>query len=82
MSEIENSSNLVWHKATVTRERREDQNGHRGGLSWLTGLSAAGESTLAHRVEKYLYQNGFRTVVLEGDNLRYGLCADPGFSVE
>ena len=74
------SSNGVWHAATVTRARREQQNGHRGGLFWFTGLSGAGKSTLAHSVEEKLHQNGYRTFVLDGDNVRHGLCADLSFS--
>ena len=80
MSEHEKSSNVVWHNATVTRLRREQQNGHRGGLFWFTGLSGAGKSTLAHTVEEKLYQQGYRTFVLDGDNVRHGLCADLGFT--
>ena len=82
MTEYEKSSNVVWHNATVTRERREQLNGHRGGLFWFTGLSGAGKSTLAHSVEERLYQNGYRTFVLDGDNVRHGLCADLSFSDE
>ena len=82
MSEHEKSSNVVWHNATVTRERRETLNGHRGGLFWFTGLSGAGKSTLAHSVEETLHQNGYRTYVLDGDNVRHGLCADLSFSDE
>ncbi len=82
MSEYEKSSNVVWHNATVTRDRRESLNGHRGGLFWFTGLSGAGKSTLAHSVEEMLYQNGYRTFVLDGDNVRHGLCADLSFSDE
>ena len=80
MSEHEKSSNVVWHNATVTRERRETLNGHRGGLFWFTGLSGAGKSTLAHSVEEQLHQQGYRTFVLDGDNVRHGLCADLSFS--
>ena len=82
MTEQEKSSNVVWHNATVTRERRELLNGHRGGLFWFTGLSGAGKSTLAHSVEEKLHQNGVRTFVLDGDNVRHGLCADLSFSDE
>ena len=78
----EKSSNVVWHNATVTRLRREQQNGHRGGLFWFTGLSGAGKSTLANTVEESLHQQGYRTFVLDGDNVRHGLCADLGFSEE
>ncbi len=80
MSKQGKSSNVVWHAATVTRDRREQQNGHRGGLFWFTGLSGAGKSTLAHSVEEKLHDNGYRTFVLDGDNVRHGLCADLSFS--
>lgn len=74
------STNVVWHNATVTRARRESQNGHRGAIIWFTGLSGAGKSTLAHAVEEALHQRGCRTFVLDGDNVRHGLCGDLGFS--
>lgn len=74
------SGNVVWHHATVTRARRETQNGHRGAIVWFTGLSGAGKSTLAHAVEEHLHQMGCRTFVLDGDNVRHGLCGDLGFS--
>ncbi len=76
------SSNVVWHNATVTRARREAQNGHRGAIVWFTGLSGAGKSTLAHAVEEALHQRGCRTFVLDGDNVRHGLCGDLGFNTE
>ncbi len=74
------SSNTVWHHATVTRQRREQLNGHKSVVIWFTGLSGAGKSTLAHAVEEELHQRGCRTVVLDGDNVRHGLCGDLGFS--
>jgi len=74
------SSNVVWHQATVTRTRREQVNGHRSFILWFTGLSGAGKSTLAHAAEETLHQMGCRTFVLDGDNVRHGLCADLGFS--
>jgi len=75
-----NSENIVWHHATVTRARREAQNGHRSVILWFTGLSGAGKSTLAHAVEEALHQRGCRTFVFDGDNVRHGLCNDLGFS--
>ena len=51
-------SNVVWHHATVTRARREAQNGHGGAIIWFTGLSGAAKSTLAHAVEEQLHQFG------------------------
>jgi adenylylsulfate kinase len=75
------SPNVVWHHATVTRERREKMNGHKGGVLWFTGLSSSGKSTIAHAVEEKLYQMSCRTFVMDGDNVRHGLCGDLGFSV-
>lgn len=72
--------NLVWHTATVTRASREHKNGHKSVVLWFTGLSGAGKSTLAHAVEAYLDQQDIKTFVLDGDNIRHGLCADLGFS--
>jgi adenylylsulfate kinase len=74
------SSNVVWHQTTVTRAHREELNGHKAALIWFTGLSGSGKSSLAHAVEERLYQAGCRTFVLDGDNVRHGLCADLGFS--
>ena len=64
----------------VTRQQREALNGHRGGLVYLTGLSGAGKSTLAAMTEHRLHQRKLRAYVLDGDDLRGGLCRDLGFS--
>jgi adenylylsulfate kinase len=77
---MKKSSNTVWHHATVTRDRRQQLNGHRSAAVWFTGLSGSGKSTLAHAVEEKLYQMKCRTFVLDGDNIRHGLCGDLGFS--
>lgn len=74
--------NIVWHQATITRQLRERKNQHKSVILWFTGLSGSGKSTLAHAVEEYLYQQGLKTFVLDGDNVRHGLCADLGFSEE
>ena len=74
------STDTVWHRATVTRERREQKNTHKSVVLWFTGLSGSGKSTLAHAVEEQLYQIGLNTFVLDGDNVRHGLCCDLGFS--
>ena len=78
MSKI--SNNAVWHNATVTRERREQLNGHKSAILWFTGLSGSGKSTLAHSIEERLHQMGCKTFVFDGDNVRHGLCGDLGFS--
>jgi adenylylsulfate kinase len=72
--------NLVWHQATITREARQLQNKHKSAIVWFTGLSGAGKSTLAHAVEDRLYKMGCKTFVLDGDNVRHGLCSDLSFS--
>lgn len=74
------STNVVWHHASVTRARREAMNGHAGCVIWFTGLSGSGKSTLAHALEEELHRMGCRTYVLDGDNVRHGLCGDLGFS--
>ncbi len=76
------STNVVWHEAQVSREMREQMNGHKGCVLWFTGLSGAGKSTLAHAVEERLHQMDARTFVIDGDNVRHGLCADLNFSDE
>ena len=75
-------SNIIWHRATVTRSLRERQNGHTSFILWFTGLSGSGKSTLAHRVEEILFERGCRTYVFDGDNVRHGLCSDLGFSAK
>lgn len=76
------NNNIIWHHATVSRERREFLNGHKSAVLWFTGLSAAGKSTIAHAVEEKLYQMGCHTFVFDGDNVRHGLCSDLSFSRE
>lgn len=66
----------------VTTESRARANGHKGGVLWLTGLSGAGKSTIAMELEKRLFQKGWQINVLDGDNVRHGLCSDLGFSHE
>lgn len=82
MSDSKKSTNVVWHHATIDRAMREKLNGHKSAILWFTGLSGAGKSTLAHAVEDRLHRANCRTFVLDGDNIRHGLCGDLGFSDE
>ena len=75
-----NSTNIVWHHSTVTRDARAKQRGHRSAILWFTGLSGAGKSTLANAVNSALFEQGLACYVLDGDNIRHGLCKDLGFS--
>jgi len=64
----------------VDRAARAQQRGHRSAILWFTGLSGAGKSTLANAVNQALFERGLATYVLDGDNIRHGLCKDLGFS--
>jgi adenylylsulfate kinase len=70
------------HDRIVQRPEREAANGHRAGVVWLTGLSGSGKSTIAAAVERELFTAGQFVVLLDGDNVRTGLCGDLGFSME
>lgn len=74
------NQNTVWHEPTVHRQDRERMNRHKSCILWFTGLSGSGKSTLAHALEDYLHKQGVRTFVLDGDNVRRGLCKDLGFT--
>ncbi len=74
--------NIVWSQGEVLPQERAVRNGHAGAVVWLTGLSGSGKSTLAVALERELFNRGMQTCVLDGDNLRYGLNANLGFSPE
>jgi adenylylsulfate kinase len=75
-----NATNIVWHQASITRGDRARQRSHRSAILWLTGLSGSGKSTLANALNAELFRRGLATYVLDGDNVRHGLCQDLGFS--
>jgi adenylylsulfate kinase len=81
-SEAAKKNNVTWFNGYVNREDREKAHGHKGAVIWFTGLSASGKSTIAHIVEKQLHERGCSTYVLDGDNVRHGLCADLTFCQE
>ena len=72
--------NVVWHSHPVTVQQRELHHGHRGVVLWFTGLSGSGKSTVAGALEEALHKLGVSTYLLDGDNVRHGLCSDLGFS--
>ncbi len=76
------STNITRVEHRVPMEERWKANGHTGGILWMTGLSGSGKSTLAFSLEQYLFRLGYQVYVLDGDNIRHGLCADLGFSPE
>src|SRR5437773_11287087 len=71
------STHVVWHAPSVSREERERLNGHGGCVVWFTGLSGCGKSTVANLVDRMLYAAGVHSFVLDGDNVRHGLNASP-----
>lgn len=76
------ATNIYWHQGAITRAERERSNNHRGFTIWFTGLSSAGKSTLAVETEEVLYERGYHTYILDGDNIRHGLNKNLGFSPE
>ncbi len=82
MSREIKSQNITYTEGDITHEHRVQQNGHEAAILWFTGLSGAGKSTLAQAVEQALFKQGCHTYVLDGDNIRFGLNRDLGFSPE
>jgi len=77
------STNITWHSSTVGQDDRWKLAGHKGAIVWFTGLSGAGKSSVANAVESYLNREyKVRTYLLDGDNIRHGLCQDLGFSAD
>jgi adenylylsulfate kinase len=74
------SFNTVWHQSVIKRGDREKLHKHKSVVLWFTGLSGSGKSTLAHAIEERLYNYGISTYVLDGDNIRHGLCSDLSFT--
>jgi adenylylsulfate kinase len=73
-------NNLHWHEHTVSRQAKEKLFKQTGKVLWCTGLSGSGKSTLVNATEHQLHKLGYKTMVLDGDNIRMGLCKDLGFS--
>ncbi len=77
---VHKSENIFWNRGKITAEQRTEMHGHSGCVVWLTGLSGSGKSTVAIELERELFLKGRQVYVLDGDNLRHGLCSDLGFS--
>jgi len=76
------AENITFHPSKLSREERWAALGGTGATIWLTGLSGSGKSTIAAAVEHTLVKSGRPALMLDGDNLRHGLCSDLGFSAE
>ena len=77
---LENKKNIKWHDSTISRQNLESLRGHKGMVLWFTGLSGSGKSTLANALNEALHEKKISTYLLDGDNIRHGLCRDLGFS--
>ena len=77
---LENKTNIKWHESTINRQNLESLRGHKGMVLWFTGLSGSGKSTLANALNEALHSKKVSTYLLDGDNIRHGLCKDLGFS--
>ena len=76
------ATNIHWHEGEVTREERAVLLGHRGATLWFTGLSGSGKSTVAVALEGVLHDMGVLCYRLDGDNVRFGINKNLGFSEE
>ncbi len=74
---MSNEPHIVWHQASVSTDQRNERFGQRGCVVWFTGLSGSGKSTIANAVDRILFDRGAATYLLDGDNVRHGLCATP-----
>ncbi|WP_340677224.1 adenylyl-sulfate kinase [Paraglaciecola sp.] len=74
------ANNIVWHQHEVNKARRAEAKNQKPCVIWLTGLSGSGKSTIANLLEKKLAEHDKHTYLLDGDNVRHGLCGDLGFS--
>jgi adenylylsulfate kinase len=74
------ANNIIWHQHDVDKARRAEAKKQKPCVLWLTGLSGSGKSTIANLLEKKLAEHGKHTYLLDGDNVRHGLCGDLTFS--
>ncbi|MDV7718980.1 adenylyl-sulfate kinase [Pediococcus ethanolidurans] len=76
------SENITWQNTKISKQDRQSYFGHKSAVLWFTGLSGSGKSTIAVEVEKQLFERHLNTYVLDGDNIRFGLNSNLGFSAE
>lgn len=80
MTVLNKDENVIWHQHQVTKQTRSELKKQKPVVLWFTGLSGAGKSTVAGALESQLASLGYHTYLLDGDNVRHGLCSDLGFS--
>lgn len=80
MSQVPDNSHIKWQEYQIDAAKRAAIKGHQSTVLWFTGLSGSGKSTVANALEQALVAKGIHTYLLDGDNVRHGLCGDLGFS--
>lgn len=80
MSQVPDNSHIKWQDYQIDAAKRAAIKGHQSTVLWFTGLSGSGKSTVANALEQALVARGIHTYLLDGDNVRHGLCSDLGFS--
>ena len=76
------ATNIVWHEGMISKEHRYARLGQKGATIWLTGLSGSGKSTVSVALEQLMFKKGYLVYRLDGDNIRFGLNSNLGFSAE
>ncbi len=79
-AESRKSTNVVWQGGNVDVSEWEKENNHKAAVLWFTGLSGSGKSTVASQIMPKLFEEKCQVMLLDGDNVRHGLCGDLGFS--
>jgi len=77
-----NINNIFKAQSRVTLKERNKKFNHKSFVIWFTGLSGSGKSTLSQALEQYLFNDNYHSYIIDGDNLRHGLCSDLSFSSE
>ncbi|HVB15756.1 MAG TPA: adenylyl-sulfate kinase, partial [Stellaceae bacterium] len=77
---LRRATNIHWHESAISPQQRAHLKGHHPAVLWFTGLSGAGKSTIANRLEQKLLAIGCHTMLLDGDNVRHALNRDLGFT--
>jgi bifunctional enzyme CysN/CysC len=77
---LRRGANIQWQSLLISKSERAAIKHQKPAILWFTGLSGAGKSTVANLVEQRLHEAGYHTMMLDGDNVRHGLCRDLGFT--
>ncbi|BFI91096.1 adenylyl-sulfate kinase [Enterobacterales bacterium endosymbiont of Anomoneura mori] len=80
LNTFKNKKNIIWNKSKINQKKREIKNKHKSAVLLFTGLSGSGKSTISNELENFLFKKNINTYILDGDNIRFGLCNDLEFT--